>query len=187
MLGILAHKWKEGILYFEVEWFSKETTWESFMVIQEDYPVMTSECMIANNTSRKSGHDPNMTWAHKVARNIKQTICCLQCKYEFYINKRTDWPKLRHITKDKKKKGKYSKGSMFKYGIQVPQNMEEALELDWQNKNTFWQDSVTKEMRVLDDMEYFKYKPQFWGRRNRKHAIVHVTVDSSILLPTVVS
>lgn len=47
-----------------------------------------------------------------------------------------------------------------KYGIEIPRNVHQALALDKQNNNTYWQDAIAKEMKnigiafeVLDDNE----------------------------------
>ncbi len=30
--------------------------------------------------------------------------------------------------------------------MELPRSVQEALEIDWKNGNTFWEDSLTKEM-----------------------------------------
>ena len=44
-----------------------------------------------------------------------------------------------------KVKSKYWR-TTHKFGIRVPKNVEEAIRLDEENKNTFWYDAIQKEM-----------------------------------------
>jgi hypothetical protein len=38
------------------------------------------------------------------------------------------------------------RGTRFKFGVQVPRNWKEAMELDAKNNSTLWQDAIKKEM-----------------------------------------
>ena len=38
------------------------------------------------------------------------------------------------------------------YGVRVPRNVKEALELDRINKNTMWADSIKKELEAMEEM-----------------------------------
>ncbi len=44
----------------------------------------------------------------------------------------------------------------FKYGIQIPRDYRQALELDKQNGNTLWQDATKLEMELMGVYEVFK-------------------------------
>jgi hypothetical protein len=46
---------------------------------------------------------------------------------------------------NKKKLQNYSK-PVFKYGVQVPQTVQQAIEFDKQNGDTFWQDAIKLEV-----------------------------------------
>jgi hypothetical protein len=61
--------------------------------------------------------------------------------------------------KKKKKKKKYTPGPQFKHGVQVPQNVEQAIKLDEANGNTAWQDAIEKEMSQLIRLKRFDFKP----------------------------
>ena len=41
------------------------------------------------------------------------------------------------------------KKATHKYGIRVPNTIEEAIAIDEQNGNTLWQDSIAKEMKTI--------------------------------------
>jgi hypothetical protein len=46
----------------------------------------------------------------------------------------------------RKRNPRYLKGT-HKYGIELPKTNKEALELDKNNRNTFWADTIAKEMK----------------------------------------
>mmetsp|Transcript_25890 Transcript_25890/g.30071 ORF Transcript_25890/g.30071 Transcript_25890/m.30071 type:complete len:191 (+) Transcript_25890:856-1428(+) len=49
----------------------------------------------------------------------------------------------------------------FKYGIEVPRHVNHAIRLDAQNGNTYWQDSMKKEVdSLLIDMDCFEFKEE---------------------------
>ena len=67
---------------------------------------------------------------------------------------------IRRVQKGSKKgRKKFSTAPVFKYGIKVPQTPEHAAKLDMQNGNTFWQDAIDKEIKVLLDMDCFEFFP----------------------------
>ena len=43
---------------------------------------------------------------------------------------------------------------MYKYGIQVPRNVKEAIKINEANENTFWQDAIKKEISALQELDY---------------------------------
>ena len=95
-----------------------------------------------------------------------------------------------------------------KFGVQVPKSAKHALELDKQNGNTFWEDSIAKEMKnvrvafqILDENEevpigykfirchmIFDVKMEDFRRKSRLVAGVHMTdTPASITYASVVS
>jgi len=46
-----------------------------------------------------------------------------------------------------------------KYGIQIPQIIRRAIIFDDENKNTKWQDSMTKEIGSLKKLDVFEFHP----------------------------
>ena len=74
------------------------------------------------------------------------------------------WKRLRRYTKSKKKYDQLVKQAVmkaqrrapiWKFGVQVPRNHEEAEFLDGQNKNTLWADSSDLEIQQLWDYKTF--------------------------------
>ena len=50
------------------------------------------------------------------------------------------------VNKSSKKKNQ----PLFKFGVQVPRNAQEALDLDTKNGNTMWQDSIDLEFKGIN-------------------------------------
>ena len=55
--------------------------------------------------------------------------------------------KRAHIISMVKKRSAHYLKKTHKFGVQVPKSAKHALELDRHNGNTFWQDSIAKEMK----------------------------------------
>jgi len=51
-------------------------------------------------------------------------------------------------------------GPKYKFGVEIPRNQKHALELDRQNGNTFWGDSMKSEISVLLEFETFRILPK---------------------------
>ena len=52
--------------------------------------------------------------------------------------------------------GQKKSGRKFKFGIEVPRTVKRALELDKTNRNSYWQDAMTKEATTMLNMNTFK-------------------------------
>ena len=48
--------------------------------------------------------------------------------------------------------------NQFKYGVEIPRNLKEALVLDAKNGNHLWRDAIAKEMKALSDMKVFNIR-----------------------------
>ena len=57
--------------------------------------------------------------------------------------------KIRKISKNRNEKNKF--------GIEIPQNVREALLFDKENKNTKWADAICKEIQTLLKLNIFKF------------------------------
>ena len=81
-LSIQEHRWKEGQLEFLVEWSSNEETWHKFQDMREDFPFMTAKYIVVNHVTRSLGRDPKLTWAKKMARDVRREVRRLEhCSY----------------------------------------------------------------------------------------------------------
>ena len=47
-------------------------------------------------------------------------------------------------------------GPKFKFGVQVPMGVKQAMELDKKNGNTKWRDAIKKELEQLDEFKVFR-------------------------------
>ena len=59
----------------------------------------------------------------------------------------------------KKKKAKGPWTRVYKYDVEVPCNVKHALELDTANGNTMWQDVMALEVKALQDIDCFEFRP----------------------------
>ena len=97
------------------------------------YPRLTANYIVENIQPRsRNGRDSNIAWAKKVLRDWRRAVRRIARLYDFYLDEDDNVCKVR---RSKKKKGKKIKRtSKLKYGVVVPQNVEEVIELDekWQ-------------------------------------------------------
>ena len=102
------------------------------------------------------------------------------------------WKRLSHIAQDTVRKrntfrnmmhqyhvsqGKQSKAPVYKFGIQIPRNMKQALALDLQNGNTKWQDAMKEEIDSLLGFDTFVDKGTIPFLEGYKNIIVHFVFD----------
>jgi hypothetical protein len=70
--------------------------------------------------------------------------------------------KSRYSSKKKVKPGRISRQLEEKYGVKIPRNMNDVMELDWLNGDTGWFDAVNKEIGALLELECFTfYSPSY--------------------------
>lgn len=100
----------------EVEWRDGSTTWIPLKELKESNPVEVAEYARDNRIIDEAAFD---WWAPHVIRKKQRLI---------------KMSKKRHVRKG------------FKFGIQLPRNVDEALKLDGINGNTYWYDAIMKEM-----------------------------------------
>lgn len=161
VIGIVTHEWRAGFLHFKVQWSDDSTSWESIHDMKQDAPRITAEYIVDNNVSRsrERGRDLVLKWAKKVVRDCGRAIRRINLLYDFYLDEDETVRKVRRLAKNgRKKKKKFSSKPVFKYGIEVPRNAKHALILDQKNENTFWQDSMKKEVDDLLALDCFEYK-----------------------------
>jgi hypothetical protein len=160
--SILQHESFRGELKLKVWWNTEEATWEVFRDMKEDYPKLTATYIVDNNvaSSTTSTRNPNLQWAKKTLRDLKRSIRRVARLYDFYLDEDDVVRKVRRAQQggNKKKKRKNYGKPVFMWGIQVPRTTRQALEFDQENSNTFWQDSIRKEVTALTELECFDFK-----------------------------
>ena len=130
---ILDHRTQNGIREVKVLWDTGEVSWEPMDVIRKDDPVTLAKYAKDKNLENQAG----WKWAKRYTKNQKKFI------------------RLVKIMKSQKKNG-----PKFKFGIQVPRSMREALELDRANGNNFWKDAIDTEISQQLDYDVFKDLPK---------------------------
>ena len=64
------------------------------------------------------------------------------------------------INKGKRKCIPFKEKPRYKYGVKIPRNVKEALELDKENRNNKWAEAMKLENQLLNDLEYFEFQPK---------------------------
>ena len=101
-------------------WKDGSTSWERLADLKEAYPVIAAEYAVIQNID----HEPAFNWwAPHVLRKREAIISLV-----------------------KKRKTRFLRKS-HKFGIELPTSVADALRIDKKNGNTFWADSIAKEMK----------------------------------------
>mgnify|MGYP002062736192 FL=1 len=117
---ILDHRKVKGGQYeVRVHWDTGESTWEPMKVIKANDKIT----LAAYARERGLLDEPGWKWAQCITKNPKKFIRMAKI---FASQTRNLGPK-------------------YKYGICVPKDYKEAVDLDKANGNTLWQDAIDKE------------------------------------------
>jgi hypothetical protein len=92
-----------------IEWKDGSTTWEPLKDLKESNPIEVSEYAVANKIDHESAF---VWWVPDTLRKRNRIIKAV---------------KRRALKRN------------YKYGIKVPRNVEEALEIDKETRTSFWQ------------------------------------------------
>ena len=130
-----SKNYKGSSFNLKVKWMDGTVTEEPLSTMAKDDPVSCARYGMNNNLLNKPG------W--KALKRIAKRYHKVH-KVEINQAKRG-----RHNPKKKKEK-------KFKFGVQVPDNFEEAERLDKQNGNTKWKDSNHLELDQLDEYNVFR-------------------------------
>ena len=82
--------------------------------------------------------------------------------YDLYLDYNDQSKSIRRFQKTNKRK-KYSTLSVYKYGIQLPQNVAHSKAPDYHNGKEFWKNSMEKEVNALLYFDLLEFKP--YGHR----------------------
>ena len=100
-----------------VQWKDQSTTWVSLKDMKEAYPVQSAEYA----AQARIAEEPAFAWwAPHTLRKRNRILAKVKSKY---------WIRTH------------------KFGIKIPKSVQEAREFDAENGNTYWWDSIMKEMR----------------------------------------
>ena len=103
-----------------VEWKDGSSDWVALKDLKAANPVEVAEYAVANQISSEPAFN---WWIKDILKRRNRIIGKMKSKY---------WR------------------TTHKFGIRVPKTVKEALAIDDQNGNTFWQDAIKKEMTNVD-------------------------------------
>ena len=185
LVCINGYRWVHGLLQLRLQMNTEEPQWVDFRDARTDYPRQTAQYLVNNykSRSRNEGKDRALSWAKKTLRDLDRAVRRVARLYDFFLDDDDNIRKIRRQkVRAKKKKSGFGQ-KVFKFGIQVPRTVKEALQLDAKNGNTLWQDALEIEMSALEDMDCFEfmekgYDPGEGWQRTRLHMIFDVKADT---------
>jgi len=133
---------------FLVSWKDGTPTYVPLHEIKNAYPVETADYVIANGLIE----EPAFRWWVPYVRRKREAI----------------------IGKLKKGKTKYWSRT-YKYGIELPKTVQQALEIDSHTGTTFWHDAIDKEMKNV--LPAFKFTDDDQIPVGFKHITCHMIFD----------
>ena len=160
MIDICSHRWRDGRVELQINWDTNESTWETFDNMREDHPRATAEYIVHNNVSRKKSRDPIMNWARKVVRDTRRALRRIIKLYDFQLDESDRIYRVRRRVRGSKKKKRIDhRKREFKYGLEVPRDAKRALEIDQENGDHLWEESMKAEIDSLLDYGCFEFHP----------------------------
>ena len=99
---IVDHKWVDSGLLLNVSWSTEETSWERYVNLKEDVPLMLTTYITRNNVTRSSRSDRIMSWAKNVVHNHKKALKRVRKLYDFYLSEENNVCYVRRNRKKKK-------------------------------------------------------------------------------------
>ena len=124
-----------------IQWKDGSTSWEKLSDLKESHPVECAEYALSQGLM----NEPDFNfWVGFVLKKLERII--------LLVRKRNT----RNLKRNEK------------FGISLPKNVKEALQLDKENGNTLWADAIATEMKnvkvafkILDDGEMAPRDHQF--------------------------
>ena len=135
----------------QVRWEDHSTNWVPLAIAKESNPIEVAEFAVAHNYVK----EPAFQW----------------------------W--VPHVLKKKRRiinkvKSRIRKGRNAKFGIEIPNTVQEALRLDQENGNNFWREAIEKEMknsRVAFEILNLDDSPPVGSKKITCHLIFDVKMD----------
>ena len=124
--------------------------------MKEDYPQATADYMVHNNVTRKKSRDPDLKWAKHTIQDIHQMIRRTLKLYDFQMDESERLFQVRRKFRgsNNKKWVDFTK-KKFRYGLEEPQNVKRALDIDTKRGDTKWCDSMELEVDSLIELDWF--------------------------------
>ena len=103
-----------------VQWRDGSTSWEKLADLKESHPVPVAEYAHSQSLMREPAFN---WWAPHVLKKREAIISLVKKRNARYLKKHE------------------------KFGIRLPKSVKEAIAIDKESRNTYWQDAIAKEMK----------------------------------------
>ena len=105
--------------------------------------------------------DQVLQWAKKVIHDTERAVRRIVHLYDFYLDDDDTYAESEGFNKGRRSGDPYNPSLYSSMGskCQGMRHVKHALHLDEQNGNSYWQDSMKKEIGDLIDMDSFEFKP----------------------------
>ena len=136
-----------------VKWEDGSTTYEPLQLMIEDDPISLALYARKNNLLKTPG------WkrlSHIAQDTVRERNKLRNMLHQYHVCQ-----------------GKRTKGPVYQFGIQIPRNVKEAMELDLKNGDTKWQDAMQEEIDSLLGFDTFVDKGKIPFLEGYKNIIVH--------------
>ena len=180
--SIVGHEFLDGILHFIVKWKTDEISQINYKIVRQDHPLAAARYILDNKIgSKRHVTGTHCRWARKIVRDserilrriLRQERDCWSVGLneddghpypEFLMTNTTPVRLIRRThtvagvrKKKKTKPGRTRRPRKVLYGVEVPNSVKEALEMDRVNGNTFWFDAIQKEIGTLLRLKCFTF------------------------------
>ena len=179
---IKAHKFVEGELVMTVQWRTGEESDIPFALMKKDYPYETAKYIQDNKIGTATGGYSTgryQRWSRTVLRTIRRVLRRVRKEarklhpldelqnihapeepvHGTAVIRRAPLQRGRTRTSSKKKSkpGRISRPLEEKFGVKIPRNINDAIELDRLNGDTAWMDAIKKEIGTLLELDCFTF------------------------------
>ena len=135
----------------QINWENGETTWEPLSIIAKSDPITCALYAKENDLLDQSG------WI----------------RFRRLANRQKKLLRLVHQAQLQS----FRMRPVFKFGVQVPRNHDQAMMLDQQNGNTLWKEAEQRELAQIDEYETFKDMGVGVHPKGHKKIRVHMVYD----------
>ena len=160
---IVDHYFEKGSLHIKANYTTSDESIKTldipFSVLKRDIPYELAKYIREKVVETKRG-GRYTTWARKMILNYNRSIKRLYKQYRISRITKVN-PRKVHNRKHRARISRNARNAKImlreKFGIKLPRNTREALQLDIENGNKNWAEAITKEISALDRLHCFKY------------------------------
>ena len=161
----LDHAWKGHRHWMKVLWSTGETKWELTKELKTHDLLGVCQYAIDNGLTETTG----FTWVPRIMKRYRRHLKRLRRMSHVYTSR----------VRAARNKGQRTSQMAVKNGYKVPNNVQQALELDELAKNDKWKKAIAKEMAAMDKMDVFRIlaKDEKFDRSTYQYAPLHLVFD----------